>query len=213
MQELIKIKTHQDQQVVDGRELHSFLESKKDFTDWMKHRIEKYGLIEGEDFTTFQGKSSGGRPTLEFALTLDAAKELAMVEGNAKGRQARKYFIQCERELKQPSKPATYIDLAEMMIQSIKAQESRMNQIEQKTIEIEARIDTIDTNFVSVIGYARINNIQLPGNEALKIGKKAGKISREMGFTIGKVHDARYGSINTYHKDVLQTVFQNSTAR
>jgi anti-repressor protein len=210
MQELIKINTQE--QTVSARDLHSYLGSKRDFSTWIKDRIEKYGLVENIDFTTFTEIVERAK-RIEYVLTLDAAKQLAMVEGNKKGKDVRLYFIQCEKELKQPSKPATYLDLAQIMIESIKAQESRMAQIEQKHVEIEARIDTIDTNFISVVGYARINNIQLPGNEALKIGKQAGKISREQGITIGKVFDAKYGSINTYHKDILQTVFHNSTAR
>ena len=104
--ELIKININeQGNQAVSARDLHTFLESKKDFSDWIKHRITKYDLIENTDFTTFQGKSTGGRPSIEIALTIDTAKELAMVEGNAKGKQARKYFIECEKKLKNTTQP------------------------------------------------------------------------------------------------------------
>lgn len=218
MQELFKIEQRKGQQVVDGRELHAFLESKKDFSDWIKHRIEKYGLVENWDFTTFQGKSSGGRPTVEYAITLDAAKELAMVEGNTKGKQARLWFIEKEKELSEiKSTPAKHsnpsLAIARQLLEAMEAQEERITKVEEHAKLIEAKIDTIDTNFISVIGFARVNGISLPNNEALRMGKRAGKLSREMGFTIGKVFDAKYGSVNTYHKDVLQTVFQNSTAR
>lgn len=60
-------------------------------------------MTENEDyvvFTEFGENSKGGRPKKEYALTLDAAKELSMVEGNEKGKQARKYFIACEKKLK-----------------------------------------------------------------------------------------------------------------
>ena len=49
------------EQLVSGRELHKFLESKTDFSDWIKAKIEKYGFIEDEDFTLFLGKSNDGR--------------------------------------------------------------------------------------------------------------------------------------------------------
>jgi anti-repressor protein len=209
MQELIKINTKD--QTVSARDLYDFLElDKSQWSRWTKKNIEKNEFaISGTDWLDIVSRGA----TKDFVLTLDFAKRLAMMSRSERGEQARRYFLECEKELKQPTKPATYLDLAQVMIESIKAQESRMAQIEQKAIEIEARIDTIDTNFISVVGYARINNIQLPGNEALKIGKQAGKISREQGITIGKVFDAKYGSINTYHKDILQTVFHNSTAR
>ena len=79
-----------------------FLGSKKDFSDWIKHRIKKYDLIENTDYIVFPhlGENlSGGRPSIEYALTIDCAKELSMVEGSIKGKQARRYFIECEKAL------------------------------------------------------------------------------------------------------------------
>lgn len=91
----------------DARELHAFLEVGRDFTNWIKDRIEQYGFEDGRDFSPILAKSSGGRPSTEYAISLDMAKELAMVERNEKGRQARKYFIECERIAKgEQSRPA-----------------------------------------------------------------------------------------------------------
>ncbi len=63
--------------------------AKKKFADWIKERIGKYEFIEGEDFKFFpkKGKTSkqGGRPTDDYSLTLDMAKELSMVENNKIG--------------------------------------------------------------------------------------------------------------------------------
>jgi len=90
---------------VNARDLHAFLESKQDFTTWIKDRIEKYGFAEGIDFAKFHNfVEKGYKPRDEYALTLDMAKELSMVERNARGKQARQYFIECERvALKQRS--------------------------------------------------------------------------------------------------------------
>ena len=57
--------------------------------------------MENQDFVTFSKNLEKGRPRLEYALTLDMAKELSMVERNEKGKQARKYFIECEKKLKE----------------------------------------------------------------------------------------------------------------
>lgn len=100
MTELIKISEYNGKRAVNARELHQFLESKQDFSNWIKNRIEKYGFVENQDFEVFDkfiGNPQGGRPSIEYAISVDMAKELSMVENNEKGRLARKYFIECER--------------------------------------------------------------------------------------------------------------------
>lgn len=92
------------QQLVNARDLHSILESGQEFTSWVKNRIEKYGFIDNEDYLIILSKTKGffgGRPKSEYHLSLDMAKELAMLEGNDKGRQARRYFIQMEKLARQ----------------------------------------------------------------------------------------------------------------
>lgn len=91
-------------QTVNARELHAFLQLKDDFSSWIKRRIEEYGFKENQDFTNFpekSGKIKRGRPAIEYHITLDMAKELAMVERNERGREARRYFIECEKQLRQ----------------------------------------------------------------------------------------------------------------
>lgn len=89
-------------QLVDARLLHSFLESAQQFANWIKNRIEEYGFIENQDYLINLLNRSGGtagKKRTEYHLTLDMAKELSMVERNEKGKQARRYFIECEQHL------------------------------------------------------------------------------------------------------------------
>ena len=100
MEEIIKITEHNGKRAVNARELHQFLESKYQFANWIQERITKYGFVENqhyEDFKENLKNSNGGRPQIEYALSVDMAKELSMVENNEKGRLARKYFIECEK--------------------------------------------------------------------------------------------------------------------
>lgn len=86
--------------VVNARPLHAFLKVGRDFTTWIKQRISKYKFVENEDFRVFTDSGEnllGGRPSTEYLITLDVAKELCMVENNHKGREARRYFIHCEK--------------------------------------------------------------------------------------------------------------------
>ena len=99
MNEIIKIIEKDGKKAVNARELHAFLGVGKDFSSWIKERITKYEFVEGLDFEVFTNSGEnpvGGRPTIDYALSLDMAKELSMVENNEKGRLARKYFIECE---------------------------------------------------------------------------------------------------------------------
>lgn len=89
----------QEIQTVNARELHAFLESKQDFSTWVKGRIDQYGFTEGEDFTLHKFVERG-TTKIDYHISVDMAKELAMVERNDRGKQARQYFIECERRAK-----------------------------------------------------------------------------------------------------------------
>lgn len=99
-------------QTVNARELHVFLEVGRDFATWIKERIEEYGFVEGQDYVKTsiipRSPKSGNakllnnpKPPIDYHLSLDMGKELAMVERNDKGRQARRYFIACEKKLQE----------------------------------------------------------------------------------------------------------------
>ena len=103
---LIKVyQNDKQEQLVDARELFYGLrgeDTQTKFTDWITEKISKYGFIENVDFTSFSQKNEkGGRPTTEYALTLDTAKEIAMVENNEQGRKIRRYFIEVEKRAKE----------------------------------------------------------------------------------------------------------------
>ena len=87
-------------QTVSARDLHSWLDIGKDFSTWIKSRIDDYGFTEGTDFTTvktFPQNGGKGRPAIEYHISLDMAKELSMVERNERGKQARQYFIASDK--------------------------------------------------------------------------------------------------------------------
>ena len=101
-------------ETVNARELHEFLQNRDHFATWIRDRIAQYDFVENQDFVTFSENSEKGRPRLEYALTLDMAKELSMVERNEKGKQARKYFIECEKKLKEQTVPQSVQPIGEL---------------------------------------------------------------------------------------------------
>ena len=107
MNELIKIEVNENQEpVISGRALHEFLEVKEKYTQWFE-RMKEYGFTENVDFTSLSDiseKPQGGRPLVDHAIKLDMAKELAMIQRTEKGKQARQYFIQIEKDYNSPEK-------------------------------------------------------------------------------------------------------------
>ncbi|EGN5848611.1 phage antirepressor Ant [Campylobacter jejuni] len=83
----------------NAREIFYYLNSSQDYSNWIKNRISHYNFIENQDYI-IEIVYTKGRPRKEYYVTLDMAKELCMVENNEKGRQARRYFIDCEKRLK-----------------------------------------------------------------------------------------------------------------
>lgn len=103
---LIKVYQNEKQEkLVDARELFYGLrgeDTQTKFADWITEKINKYGFAKDIDFSSFSQKNEkGGRPTTEYALTLDTAKEIAMVENNEQGKKIRRYFIEVEKKARE----------------------------------------------------------------------------------------------------------------
>lgn len=102
MPELIKITEYENgKRLVSARELHEFLEVGRDFTTWIKGRIKRYNFIENIDYITIwsdQTLGSASNNITDYALTVDTARSLSLLENNKKGHQVRRYFIKYEME-------------------------------------------------------------------------------------------------------------------
>lgn len=86
---------------VDARTLHVQLGNGARFNDWIKRRIKSFGLVEGKDYYSFLSTSESCRATVDYSLTIDTAKHLAMTEKTGAGFLIRDYFLLCEKVLKQ----------------------------------------------------------------------------------------------------------------
>lgn len=119
MDELIKVDFSADRPLVSARDLHKFLEVKTAFKDWFPRMCE-YGFTEGADFSSILSESTGGRPARDAALTIDMAKEICMIQRNDKGKQARQYFLQLEKDWNSPEKVmARALRIADMKISAL----------------------------------------------------------------------------------------------
>lgn len=104
MNELIPINMNDPERItVSARDLHEFLEVGAAYKDWFPRMCE-YGFEEGKDFCSFLSESTGGRPKHDAEIPIDMAKELCMLQRNEKGKQARQYFIQLEKDWNSPER-------------------------------------------------------------------------------------------------------------
>lgn len=102
MNDLIKVNYDGERPTVLGRDLHEFLEVETRFNDWFR-RMSEYGFTEGIDFYSILSKTSeNGRPSTDYQLTIEMAKEICMIQRSEKGRQARQYFIALENAWNTP---------------------------------------------------------------------------------------------------------------
>lgn len=122
MNEIIKVNYENDRPTVLARDLHDFLEVKTAFKDWFPRMCE-YGFSEGTDFCSFLSESSGGRPAQDAQLTIEMAKEICMLQRNERGKQARQYFIQLEKDWNSPEKVmARALQIADKKIKRLETQ-------------------------------------------------------------------------------------------
>ena len=204
------------QQTVNARELHAFLESKQDFSTWIKNRIEKYGFVENQDFITTPqkyGTANGGHATRkEYHITINMAKELAMVERNNKGKQARQYFIECEKQLQTnqaqlPTDPflliAHFAQQAYLMQQKQVEMDNRLQVVEQRQSQLNQ-----DNDHFTIKGFCSLHDIDLSNGKMSALSKKAKKLSDIKDYTYHEITDPRWGKVRTYHKDILTELFE-----
>lgn len=142
--ELIKITEQDGQQAVSARELHSFLEIETRFDIWIKRMFE-YGFEENKDYQTCSFLNLNNQHVIDYALSLDCAKEISMIQRSEKGKIARQYFLDCEKKLKNPILHLTKSDLARMVIES--EEEKEKLRIENNELKPKAVIaDALDVS-------------------------------------------------------------------
>ncbi|MCT4609148.1 MAG: antA/AntB antirepressor family protein [Pelagimonas sp.] len=139
---------------VNARELHKFLEVGKDFTNWIKGMIEKYGFSEGQDYVEIFARQNGrakrgGHNKKEYFITFDMGKELSMVSKTPKGKEARKFFIESDkrrRELEAAPPALTGAPLlAAAFIEAKATLEAAQLQIEQKDAQLRTQAPLMES--------------------------------------------------------------------
>lgn len=134
-------------QTVNARDLHGFLEVGKDFSTWIKDRIDQYDFVENQDFVCSPVSGSegrGGHNRKDYHLSIDMAKELSMVERNHKGKEARQYFIECERRAKAAADPMVALNDPVAMRGLLLTYTEKVLALESKVQEQAPKVEVYD---------------------------------------------------------------------
>lgn len=180
MTQLIRITEQNGSKAVSARELHQFLGVNTKFYMWIERRIEEYGFVENEDYQIMmpnfgQRKNEGGFNKKEYAISLDMAKELAMVEKTDKGKQARRYFIECEKRLQNVQKALPQASQEAQRLELLNLIRNNLQRGDVKAISVETGLGEKTLGLVKNGMKAKPIFIQALYAKALE-NKKSGKI-------------------------------------
>lgn len=193
--------TSTGERVVYGKELHATLKVKTAYKDWSVRRFNECDAVENEDYEVSlknEQNQKGGRPSKDHIIKLDTAKEMAMLERNAIGKQVRKYFIEVEKRYKKNIMPKDFPSALRAYADEVE----RRQIAEQEKEKLQQELD-YSKEWLSIKRVAAINGVEWKTFDWRKL--KA--VGIEMGYGVKKIFDANYGEVNTYHKDVWETVY------
>ena len=145
---------------VNARDIHNYLQVNSKFADWIKRAISKYDFKENIDYVCFLKNEKAGNNAIsrEYIVTMDMAKELAMLENNPKGRETRKYFINCEKELQKSSPYAALQEIATFQ----KRQLDQLQDIKDILINQQVQISNLAN---IVVNLSKQNSCDITQNE------------------------------------------------
>lgn len=177
MNELIKITEYNGNQAVSARDLHKFLEITERFSNWFE-RMLLYGFVENIDYQGCEFFNTLANQTLtDYALTLDCAKEISMIQRSKKGKEAREYFIECEKQLRSGkfALPTTYKEALQSLLIEVEAKErlQAQNELQAKELEKQApKVAYYDEVLTSQSTYNANQIAKELGMSAVTLNKK-----------------------------------------
>ena len=164
MNEIIKIDSDNK---VSGRELHEFLEVGTAYKDWFP-RMAEYGFVDGTDFCSKMSESTGGRPSVDHIITIDMAKEICMIQRTEKGKQARQYFIECEKRLK-GQKPMSQLEILAGATQALLDQQREIDRIKMANEKQEKEMKVLNSRVDTMNGVCITGDKQQKLNQMIRL--------------------------------------------
>lgn len=152
MDELVKVVYETGEPIVSARDLHEGLEINTRFNDWFSRMVE-YGFTEGKDFYSKMSKTSeGGRPAIDYDITVDMAKQICMIQRSEKGKQYRKYFLELEKAWNTPEQVfARALRMADQTINCLKENNAKLLEATERMKPKEIFADAVSASQSSIL--------------------------------------------------------------
>ena len=170
----------------------------------------EYGFEENVDFIRVSQKCptlGGIQEKVDYAISIDMAKELSMIQRTDKGKQARLYFIECEKKLKEVDKKANLLLAIYNGGEGALEASKKLHELEATPIKAELKEANIqlqkDKEWWAIKRVAIITNTSWKDYSWKKLKAASEKTNHE----VKKVFDANFGSVNAYHEDAWREAY------
>lgn len=151
MNELIKINYEAETPTVSARDLHEGLRIETPFKKWIDRMCE-YGFESGKDFWTKMSESTGGRPAVDYEISVDMAKQICMIQRSEKGKQYRQYFLDLEKAWNTPEQVfARALRMADKEIEKLKNNNTVLMEDVKRMRPKEIFADAVSTSHTSIL--------------------------------------------------------------
>ena len=151
MNELLNVNF--DTQTVSARELHEQLHIGTKFTTWFE-RMKEYGFTEGNEFFPKMGETSesGGRPSVDYDISVDMAKQICMIQRTPEGKQCRQYLLDLEKAWNTPEQVmARALKIANRTIDSLKEHNTKLIEDCERMKPKEIFADAVSASKTSIL--------------------------------------------------------------
>lgn len=187
-----------------GKEHSKLLRDIRTYTEQLNEA--NLGLVDFFQQSTYIDKKGETRPC--YNVTKKGCEFIAHKLTGIKGTAFTARYINRFHDMAEELKPKSPAEMLVVYANQLLENERRMNTIESKVNEINARITTHNEDYFTIAGYASLRGVNIDTSKANMLGRKATKLSREYGYDIGKVTDTRFGKVNSYHLDILKNIFE-----
>lgn len=160
--------TSTGEKVVNGRELWTVLESKQDFSTWVKKRLFECDAVENNDYDCLHKKMEANNATMiEYIIKLDIAKEMAMLERNDIGKRVRKYFIDVEKRYKSDIFMGLSTEMKALLMQDkkIQAVEKKVDRVDNDLQDFKQDITLLGIECEVITNAVKAKGVKLLGGK------------------------------------------------